>query len=149
MNHWIRRENHFVFAEGDVRVELFNGCDDIFSEVDLVQADVWSSRVWWWVAVPCDPNAKEVVGVAGFGHFKVLWDRVFEVVGELFVAEGEQVVHIDGDDDFQDFLVDYLGARESVRIGLNMFHTAFVHHLLELVVPLSSGLLKPIECLYK
>jgi len=41
-----------------------------------------------------DPNAEEVMGVAGCGRLEVVGDVLLELVRQYFVAEGEQIINV-------------------------------------------------------
>ena len=77
-----------------------------------------------------DLDAEEVVGVAWSGCFKVVQDVLLEFINKGFVAKREKIINIDGYDETQFNLFDFLYCDERVRVGWDSSHSKLLHNIM-------------------
>ena len=136
----VRKIHRFgVWLDGSAQENCSSSCDlfveggqdsiqCLLDEVDLIKTGV--RRDVFRITVLCDVDPKEVVSVVR-RSFEECWDFSFEVIHKLFVAEREQVIHVDRDDYGFELSFDFLSGDEGVGARRDELHTKLLHDVFQ------------------
>jgi len=100
-------------------------------------------------SVSGDTDTQKEQCITKDGNVEVLANVFLKLVGQDFVADREEIVHVNGNNQSILPLFDGFLNSEQMRLAWNLRESELFHNGSEFGVPRSSSLLETVECLFK